>query len=110
MSWELTIAPGTVTIAFFSLPDSLASREEEERTKFRLLEWWFRLEKYEIRSAIRTIHQLFNQIFRSIYGDRLWSWRFLIASSASSYFAIAVVAIVFLALGRFGLDLRNLGF
>ena len=102
MDWNHTVALATLIIAFCSLLDWLVSRSEEERAKASLAEWFIRLDDYNSRSAIRAFHQLFNQLFYSIYGVRIRSWRFLIASAISSYFAIGVVATVFLALGNFG--------
>lgn len=102
MDWNHTVALAILIIAFCSLLDWLVSRPEEDRAKVRLAEWFIRLDDYSFRSAIRAFHQLFNQLFCSIYGVRIRSWRFLIASTISSYFAIGVVATVFLALGKFG--------
>ena len=102
MDWGLTVALATAIVAFCTLLDWLISREEEVLAKARLVTWFVQLDDYDLRGAIAASHQRFNQLFRAIYGTRIRSWRFFLASAASSYFAVAVVAIFFLAMGKFG--------
>ncbi|MBA1148040.1 hypothetical protein H0Z60_13380 [Ectothiorhodospiraceae bacterium WFHF3C12] len=102
MDWNHTVALATLIIAFCALLDWLVSRSEEERAKARLAEWFIKLDDYDFRAATRGFHQLFNLVFSAIYGARVRSCRFLVASAMSSYFAIGVVATLFLASGQFG--------
>ncbi len=100
--WNYTVALATLIIAFCTLLDWLVSRSEEERARAQLTELFVRLDDYRFRPAIAALQAYFNRLFSAIYGARLRSWRFFAASALSSYFAIGLVAILFLATGRFG--------
>lgn len=102
MDWTLTLALATAIVAFCTLLDWLISRSEEDSAKAHLVAWFIQLDDYHLRSAIAACHKRFNQLFRRIYGARVRSWRFFLASAASSYFAVALVAIFFLSMGQFG--------
>ena len=102
MDWGLTVALATAIVAFCTLLDWLISRDEEARARAHLVTWFVQLDDYDLRGVIAASHRRFNQLFRSIYGARIRSWRFFLASAASSYFAVALVAIFFLAMGKVG--------
>ncbi len=102
MDWNYTIAIATLIIAFCSLLDWLVSRSEEEQAKELLTEWFIKLDSYDFRMAVNGFHREFNSLFRAIYGPRVKSLRFIAVSALTSYFAIGIVSITFLAIGRFG--------
>jgi hypothetical protein len=88
-------------VAFSSLLDWLISKEEEDRQKLKIIQWWSKLDEFSFEKAVKTSNIYFNNLFNFIFGKKAISWRCFIISSLLSLLSVVLIAVIFILLGQF---------
>jgi len=99
MSWAAFAGILATIIAISTLLDWMLSREEVDREKATLIQWWLRLESFSVADAIRKASVFFNQKFDLLYGAKALSWRRCWISFLTTVSIVGTVSIAFFATG-----------
>jgi len=101
LDWALTISVMGAIVAFSALLDWLISKEEEDRQKLKIIQWWNKLDEFSFDQAVKVSNIYFNNLFNSIFGPKILSWRCFLVSSLLSLLSVLLIAALFIMLGQF---------
>lgn len=95
---ELIILLGAVTSALIAsaiLLDYLVSKSEEKRLRSYLFNWWFYLEQFNYRRAIKKANVRCNRLLNSIFGKKHFTLRCFAISSLISLLSMLVIGCIY---------------